>query len=106
MPSSFFNQIKVYQTLLSYNSVIQSLPCLSIPGNYVLVWQKGQNVLTAQSIMVTPDPRFKLASKHNLQIRGIRPSDAGDYVCKISLMGEAVLITHTLEILGECLSIT
>ena len=67
----------------------------------MLVWQKGQDVLTAKSIMVTPDPRFKLASKHNLQIHGIRPSDAGDYICKISLMGEDVLITHTLEILGE-----
>ena len=46
-------------------------------------------------------PRFKLVSRHNLQISGIRSQDAGDYTCKILLMEETVSITHTLEILGE-----
>ena len=50
-----------------------------------------------------PDPRFKLVSRHNLQISGIRSQDAGDYTCKILLMEETVSITHTLEILGEFL---
>lgn len=77
------------------------LPCqVSNLGSYVLVWQKGSDVLTAKSIMVTPDPRFRLVNKHGLQIHGIRSQDAGDYTCKISLMGEPVAITHTLEILG------
>ena len=66
-----------------------------------MVWQKSNDVLTAKSIMVTPDPRFRLASKHNLEIGGIRSQDAGDYTCKISLVGETVSITHTLEILGK-----
>jgi hypothetical protein len=66
-----------------------------------MVWQKSNDVLTAQSLMVTPDPRFRLASKHNLQISGIRSQDAGDYTCKITLIDETISITHTLEILGK-----
>ena len=67
------------------------------------MWQKSDDVLTAKSIMVTPDPRFKLTSKHNLDIRSIRSQDGGDYTCKISVMGEPITITHTLEILGKCM---
>ncbi|XP_059095513.1 protein amalgam-like [Tigriopus californicus] len=77
-----------------------TLPCeIKNLGTFVQVWQKGDDVLTAQSLMVTPDPRFHLVSKHNLQISSIRSQDAGDYTCKISMMGEPILITHTLEIL-------
>jgi len=66
-----------------------------------MVWQRGQDVLTAKSLMVTPDPRLKLVSNSDLQIRNIKPTDAGDYTCKISLMGEPIMITYTLEILGK-----
>ncbi len=63
----------------------------------------------SQALMVAPTTttkklmihRFRLSSKHNLQIHGIRSQDAGDYTCKIQLLGEQVSITHTLEILGE-----
>ena len=67
----------------------------------MLVWQKGEDVLTAKSIMVTPDPRFQLVSKHNLQVHRIRSQDAGDYTCKIPVMGAPITIVHTLEILGK-----
>jgi hypothetical protein len=66
-----------------------------------LVWQRGENVLTAKSIMVSPDRRYKLIPEHTLQIRNIKPSDAGDYSCKISVLGDPIEITHTLEILGK-----
>ena len=78
-----------------------SVLILIFSGAYVMVWQRGQDVLTAKSLMVTPDPRLKLVSKTDLQIRNIKPSDGGDYTCKISVMGEPILITHTLQILGE-----
>ena len=68
-----------------------------------MVWQKGQNVLSAKSIMVTPDPRIKLVNHHSLQIRSIKSSDAGDYQCKISVLGDPIVIVHTLEILGKYL---
>ena len=46
----------LFQTLFSY----------FIPGSYVLVWQKGNDVLTARNIMVSPDRRFKLQPDHTL----------------------------------------
>ena len=66
-----------------------------------MVWQKGQDVLSAKSIMVTADPRIKLVNHHNLQIRSIKLSDAGDYQCKIHVLGDPIVIIHTLEILGK-----
>ena len=71
------------------------------PGSYVLVWQKGDDVLTAQSIMVSADRRFKLLPDHTLELRNINPRDGGDYSCKISVMGDPIEITHTLEILRK-----
>jgi len=76
------------------------LPChVEQLGSYVLVWQKGDDVLTAQSIMVSPDRRFKLLPDHTLELRNINPRDGGDYSCKISVLGDPIEITHTLEIL-------
>jgi hypothetical protein len=76
------------------------LPCqVKDLGQYVMVWQKGQDVLSAKSIMVTADPRIKLVNHHNLQIRSIKLSDAGDYQCKIHVLGDPIVIIHTLEIL-------
>ena len=66
-----------------------------------MVWQKGQDVLSAKSIMVTADPRIKLVNHHNLQIRSIKLSDAGDYQCKIHVLGDPIVVIHTLEILGK-----
>jgi len=76
------------------------LPCqVKDLGSYVMVWQKGQDVLSAKSIMVTADPRIKLVNHHNLQIRSIKLSDAGDYQCKIHVLGDPIIVIHTLEIL-------
>ena len=59
-------------------------------------------MLTAGDIMVKPDPRIRLVNQRfNLQIKNIQKEDGGDYTCKISVMGEPVYITHTLEILGK-----
>ena len=74
------------------------------PGSYVLVWQKGDDVLTAQSIMVSADRRFKLLPDHTLELRNINPRDGGDYSCKISVMGDPIEITHTLEILRKSIN--
>ena len=76
----------------------------SISGKFVLVWQRGDDVLTAQSIMVSPDKRYKLLPDHTLEIRKITPNDGGDYSCKISVLGEPIEIRHTLEILRKSFS--
>ena len=71
-------------------------------GNYVVYWHKGTDMLTARDMMVKPDPRMRLDSnQYNLQIKNIKETDAGDYTCKVAVMGQPIYITHTLEILGK-----
>ena len=74
---------------------------LFLTGKSVLLWQRGVDVLTAQSLMVSPDHRYKLLADHTLEIRNIKPSDGGDYACKISVLGDPIEIKHTLEILRK-----
>lgn len=72
------------------------------PGPYVLVWKKGIAVLSAGKTLVSPDPRVTLNPDYSLEIKEVGPQDAGDYVCQIGTL-EPKEITHTVEILGECL---
>ncbi|CAH0564335.1 unnamed protein product [Brassicogethes aeneus] len=93
------------------------LPCrITQPGSYVLVWKRGIAVLTAGPVKVTPDPRVRLLPSpvstssipgipelsggggYSLELKDVKPQDAGDYVCQIGTM-DPIEITHTLEIL-------
>lgn len=48
--------------------------------------------------MITRDPRFRLLDGYSLQIKGVRPQDAGDYICQIGDQENRDLV-HTVEIL-------
>ncbi|KAK4878168.1 hypothetical protein RN001_010674 [Aquatica leii] len=63
----------------------------------VLVWRKGSNLISAGHHLITSDKRFFLQS-FNLQLRGVRITDQGDYTCQI---GDGSLgdLIHTVEIL-------
>lgn len=82
-----------------------------------MAWKRGIAVLTAGPVKVTPDPRVRLLPSpvstssltipelssgggYSLELKDVRPQDAGDYVCQIGTM-EPREITHTLEILGK-----
>lgn len=54
--------------------------------------------MSASNLMITRDPRFKLLEGYSLQIRGVRPTDAGDYICQIGDQENRDLV-HTVEIL-------
>lgn len=90
---------------------------LQTTGSYVLAWKRGIAVLTAGPVKVTPDPRVSLlpasvatssipgipglaGGSYSLELKNVRPQDAGDYVCQLGTL-EPREITHTLEILGE-----
>ena len=90
--------------LFAFGATAVLLLFFPFSGSYVLVWQKGDDVLTAQSIMVSPDRRFKLLPDHTLELRNINPRDGGDYSCKISVLGDPIEITHTLEILCKSIN--
>jgi hypothetical protein len=83
----------------------------------VLAWKRGIAVLTAGPVKVTPDPRVRLLPSpvsssslpgipelsgggYSLELKDVRPQDAGDYACQMGTM-EPREIIHTLEILGE-----
>lgn len=55
-------------------------------------------MVTASSLMITRDPRFRLLDEYSLQIKGVRPQDAGDYICQIGDQENRDLV-HTVEIL-------
>ncbi|RZF46093.1 hypothetical protein LSTR_LSTR004806 [Laodelphax striatellus] len=86
----------------SYRVVIGDtilLPCaVTDLGTYVVLWRRGISVLTADRMMVTRDPRFKLQEGFNLQLSNVMPQDAGDYVCQIG-DGDNRDQIHTVEIL-------
>lgn len=64
-------------------------------------WKRGIAILTAGSVKVSPDERFRLVDGYNLEIRDVQTQDAGDYVCQIATL-QPQEITHTVEILGKC----
>ncbi|XP_041984125.1 igLON family member 5 isoform X1 [Aricia agestis] len=75
------------------------LPCqVQNLGSLVLLWRRGPAVLTAASLMVTRDERFRLVDGYNLQITDVGPQDAGDYVCQISDRTPRDQV-HTVEVL-------
>ncbi|XP_052745989.1 igLON family member 5 [Bicyclus anynana] len=75
------------------------LPCqVQNLGSLVLLWRRGPAVLTAASLMVTRDDRFRLVDGYNLQITDVGPQDAGDYVCQISDRVSKDQV-HTVEVL-------
>lgn len=55
-------------------------------------------MVTASNLMITRDPRFRLLDEYSLQIKGVRPQDAGDYLCQIGDAENRDLV-HTVEIL-------
>ena len=79
-----------------------TLPCSPEHlGKFVLVWKHEDEVITAGSMMVTPDTRFSLVGGYNLRIKNINKRNQGSYTCSISTFGDPVTVTHTLEILGD-----
>ncbi|KAJ3646225.1 hypothetical protein Zmor_023820 [Zophobas morio] len=114
-PATFVTPGQTYR-IATGSTVV--LPCRVTPaGAYVLAWKRGIAVLTAGPVKVTPDKRVRLLQSpvstssltgipelsgegYSLELKDVRPQDAGDYVCQIGTM-EPREITHTLEILGE-----
>lgn len=67
-----------------------------------MLWRRGSSVLTADKLMVTRDERFRLVDGFNLEVSGVMPQDAGDYICEIG-DGDNRHQIHTVEILGQLL---
>uniref|UniRef100_A0A8W7PVB2 Ig-like domain-containing protein n=1 Tax=Anopheles coluzzii TaxID=1518534 RepID=A0A8W7PVB2_ANOCL len=76
-----------------------TLPCeVENLGRNILLWRRGSAVVTAANLIITRDTRFKLLEGYSLQIKNVRPQDAGDYNCQIGDHDNRDLV-HTVEIL-------
>ena len=70
-------------------------------GTFVVVWKHGDEVITAGSMMVSPDSRYSLTGGYNLRVENLRQVDQGTYTCSISTHDGPVAVSHKLEILGK-----
>lgn len=67
-----------------------------------LVWRRGFDVLATGKTKLSPDPRISVHQKggvSRLEISSLRDSDAGDYVCQLSLLAGLLSLQHTLDVL-------
>lgn len=53
-------------------------------GKLVILWRRGQNVLTAANMKVTTDDRIRLINGFNLEITELEPQDAGTHTALTS----------------------
>lgn len=81
------------------------------PEDYVLAWKKDIAILTAGPVKVNMNPRYRLMPStagpstttgtphdYNLEIKDVRTSDAGDYVCQLGTIVPREIV-HTLEVM-------
>uniref|UniRef100_T1HTQ8 Uncharacterized protein n=1 Tax=Rhodnius prolixus TaxID=13249 RepID=T1HTQ8_RHOPR len=95
------SQIRMTRSLRGHRRRI-SAKCtdlLDLAGPYMQAWKRGIAILTAGSVKVSPDERFRLVDGYNLEIRDVQTQDAGNYVCQIATL-QPLEITHTVEILA------
>ncbi len=78
----------------------------------MVVWRKGNNVLTAGALKVVNDPRVGLLPSatsssgsvysSRLEVKDVNPGDAGDFVCQISVTGQDIIqLADPVEGQGE-----
>ena len=71
-------------------------------GKFVVLWRKGDRILSAGKLLVRKDGKVKVTEKYDLKISDIEESDAGKYVCEVDVYGETKEVHHELEVLGKC----
>lgn len=89
---------KQYNNTVDNNVSPSFISTFFATGSNILLWRRGSSVVTASNLMITRDPRFRLLDEYSLQIKGVRPQDAGDYICQIGDAENRDLV-HTVEIL-------
>jgi len=70
-------------------------------GNSTVIWKSvnSNRIISAGEVIIRKDSRFSLTHGYDLQIRNLKQSDAGEYVCEIETYGSPLDQTSTLEIL-------
>jgi len=79
-----------------------TLPCIvhNLGAREQVVWRKGNQVLTAGSLMLTPDPRLSVSPppKAGLHIQRVGRGDEGEYSCQVTTVSGVEEVTHWLAV--------
>ena len=70
-------------------------------GKFVVLWRKGDRILSAGKLLVRKDGKVKVTEKYDLKISDIEERDAGEYVCEVDVFGETTKVHHKLNVLGK-----
>ena len=70
-------------------------------GKFVVLWRKGDRILSAGKLLVRKDGKVTVTEKYELMLSDIEESDAGEYVCEVDVFGETKQVRHTLDVLGK-----
>ena len=70
-------------------------------GKFVVLWRKGDRILSAGKLLVRKDGKVTLTEKYELKLIDIDESDAGEYVCEVDVFGETKEVGHQMNVLGK-----
>ena len=70
-------------------------------GKFVVLWRKGDRILSAGKLLVRKDGKVTVTEKYELRLSDIEETDAGEYVCEVDVFGETKEVRHQLEVLGK-----
>ena len=72
-------------------------------GQFVVMWKQGGRVISAGSLLVRKDDRFRLQlsgdNNFDLEIEDIGVEDSSEYQCEVDILGRPISIIHRLEVM-------
>jgi len=68
-------------------------------GKFVVLWRKGDRILSAGKLLVRKDGKVTVTEKYELKLSDIEESDVGEYVCEVDVFGETKEVRHQLDVL-------
>ena len=71
-------------------------------GKFVVLWRKGDRILSAGRLLIRKDGKVMITEKYELKLSDIEESDAGEYVCEVDVFGETKEVRHQMIVLGKC----
>jgi len=88
---------KNYEVVKGSNQVLECQ--VDNLGRFVVLWRRGDRILSAGKLLVRKDGKVKVTNKYELELSDVDESDAGEYVCEVDVFGDTKEVTHSLDVL-------
>ena len=69
--------------------------------DFVILWRKGERIISAGHLLVKKNGRVRLMDNLNLRLIHIETNDAGNYFCEVDVFGTTLIVKHHLNVLGK-----